>query len=69
MMFVLQGIFFENSCNGFSFVWPRRQHKLENNDMYTNKIKVELNKLQELLPQAECSLSADAPSVRAVTGT
>ena len=50
MMFVLQGIVFENSCNGFSFVWPRRQHKLENNDMDTNKIKGGVNYLQELLP-------------------
>ena len=49
-MFVLQGIIFENSCNGFSFVWPRRQHNLENNDMDTNKIRGELNKLQGLLP-------------------
>ena len=50
MMFVLQGIVFENSCNGFSFVWPRRQHKLENNGIDTDKIKGEVYYLQELLP-------------------
>ena len=50
MMLILQGILFENSCNGFSFVWPRRQHKLENNGIDTDKIGGELNYLQELLP-------------------
>ena len=51
MMFVLQGILFENSCKCFSFVWPRRQHNLGKNDMDTNKIRGGFNYLQELLPR------------------
>ena len=50
MILILQGILFENSCNGFSFVWPRRQHKLENNGMDTDQIR---EHLRELLPYLE----------------
>ena len=50
MILILQGILFENSCHGISFVWPRRQHKLENNGMDTDQIR---EHLRELLPYLE----------------